>query len=174
MDVPDPRRCAARNIAAESRYIHRRFASAITFIELENFGSSRHPRFGAYTTARVGVDFFGLAPYACRTELHGCDLTMIKRYLRAAHRAGIARKQIVPVFQAFGGGRWRDDGDGRYQLPTPHQARAILCRWHRLLPRPVFDYAYSWGPQRHDSALANGPAGLRHVFAAHNAGRLRC
>lgn len=174
MDVPDPSSCRARHLGAEARYLHRRFAHAVTFVELENFSLSRHPRFGVYTKPRVGIDLFGVAPYPCRTELHGCDLSMIRRYIRAARRAGIERRQIVPVFQAFGGGRWHDDGGGRYQLPTARQARAIICRWHQLLPRPVFDYAYSWGVQRHDTTLATGPAKLRRVFAAHNRGRLRC
>jgi hypothetical protein len=174
MDVPDQRSCRPRHLAAESRFIHRRFAHAVTFIELENVSSSRHPRFGAYTTPHTGIDLFGVAPYPCRSELHGCDLAMIKQYVQAARRDGIARRQIVPVFQAFGGGRWRDDGGGRYLLPTARQAHAIVCRWHQLVPHPVFDYAYSWGVQRHDAALVTAPARLRRVFIAHNTGRLRC
>lgn len=175
MDIPDPRTCRARHLAAESRYVHHHVPGAVTFIVLDNLSSSDHPDFrGGYTPANSKVDFYGLPPYPCRTETHRCDLKMINRYVRAARRAGIARSRLIPLYQAFGGGRWRDDGGGRYRLPTARQARAIVCRWHRLLPRPAFDYTYSWGVQRRDTALATGPAALRRVFSAHNAGRLRC
>lgn len=175
MDVPDPRSCPPQHLAAESAFLHHRFPHSVTFIVLDNLSSSEHPSFRrSYTHANSGIDLFGVPPYPCRTELHGCDLQMINRYVRAAQRAGITRNRMIPLFQAFGGGQWRDDGGGRYRLPTARQAHAIVCRWHQLLPHPVFDYAYSWGVQRHDAALVTAPVRLRRVFIAHNAGRLGC
>ena len=62
----------------------------------------------------------------------------------AAEAAGIPRDSIVPVYQAFGGGGYSDDGGGQYTLPTASQEAQILAVWAALVPNPVFDYAYSW------------------------------
>src|SRR5207253_3026636 len=71
--------------------------------------------------------------------------------------------QIVPVYQAFGGG-----GYSAWILPTATQEQQILSTWGALVPNPAFDYAYSWGVQSSDTALENTPS-LQSVFAAHNA-----
>ena len=86
----------------------------------------------------------------------------------AAEAAGIPRDSIVPVYQAFGGGGYSDDGGGQYTLPTASQEEQILAVWGALVPNPVFDYAYSWGTQNSDQALEDSPA-LQAVFSAHNA-----
>lgn len=132
---------------------------------------SAHPSFaGGYDPANTGIDFFGIDPYPCRTELNGCDPGMIANYVAAARRFGIPRAAIIPVYQAFGGGSWIDDGGGRYLLPTAPAAKSMLNRWSSLIPNPAFDFVYSWGSQRADTALANGPPAVRAVFATHNAG----
>ncbi|HET6875914.1 MAG TPA: hypothetical protein VFH38_00140 [Jatrophihabitans sp.] len=175
VDEPAPRECSTAHLRAESRYIHRHFAHARTFVLLQSLASSRHPRFyRGYNRAHTGVDLFGLDPYPCRSEVHGCVYFIINRYVRAAKRAGFAQSRLVPVFQAFGGGRWTDDGGGHWVLPTAPQARRLICRWGSLVPHPAFDYTYSWGTQNGDKALSTAPAGLRAVFAAHNRGRLKC
>ena len=75
----------------------------------------------------------------------------------------------MPVYQAFGGGTWVDDGGGSYQLPTAAQEAHILSTWASLVPTPVFDYAYSWGSQRSDQSL-NASSALQQVLLAHNKG----
>jgi len=74
---------------------------------------------------------------------------------------------MVPVYQTFGGGKWADDGGGRYTLPTVSQLQQILARWETLVPMPVFDVAYSWGSQNAHVALESSPD-LQAVFWLHN------
>ena len=135
---------------------------------LMNMASSMAPSFaGTYTPANSHVDLFGVAPYPCRTELDACDYDMIDRHLNAAESTGIPRDEIVPIYQTFGGGDWRDDSGGRYRLPTISEEREILSRWQKLVQTPVFDYAYSWGSQRQDFSLETATE-LRAVLAEHN------
>ena len=134
-----------------------------------NLGRSSHPSYlHGYTSQNSHIDLFGIAPYPCRVEMAHCDIRMVDAYVSAVEAAGILREQIVPVYQAFGGGSWKDDTGGMYALPSPADAEQILARWHKLLPGPVFDMAYSWGSQRGDVALENAPEGLREAFARHN------
>ena len=88
--------------------------------------------------------------------------------MRVAEAQGWPRGSIVPVYQTFGGGRYADDGNGHWVMPTLAQERQILARWAAAVPDPPFDYAYSWGSQNGDVALSQSPA-LRSVFAAKNA-----
>jgi hypothetical protein len=60
-----------------------------------------------------------------------------------------------------------DDGGGRYVLPSASQMQHIFARWDALIPAPVFDFAYSWGSQNGDSALAGSPE-LQAVFLRRN------
>jgi hypothetical protein len=92
---------------------------------------------------------------------------MIDRYVAAAESGGVPRDSMVPVYQAFGGGYWRDDGGGKYVLPSVEQMQQILKRWDAFLPAPMFDFAYSWGSQKADDALERSPD-LQAVFARHN------
>jgi hypothetical protein len=173
-DDPDPATCPPDLLKAESMWIHQAMPTARTFILLQNSSSSRDPIFRGYTAANTDIDLFGLDPYPCRTELNGCDFSMIDRYVAAALRAGFDRNTLVPVYQAFGAGDWVDDGGGQYVLPSAGQARTMLCRWDFLLPTPAFDFAYSWGSQHGDTSLATAPQALRSVMAAHNRGTLDC
>lgn len=169
LDEPDPATCAPATLKAESAYIHEHIPGALTFILEQNLAASTSPSYvGGYDPANTGIDLFGIDPYPCRTELHGCAPTMIAGYVAAAERFGIPRSSIVPVFQSFGGGSWIDDGGGHYQLPTASELTSMLAQWAKLVPSPAFDVVYSWGSQRADRALADAPADLRAVFAAHN------
>jgi hypothetical protein len=173
MDDPDPTgwyksRCTPDNLKAESNWIHSHGAGIKTFIVLMKLSSSTAPSFiDTYNPANSHIDLFGIDPYPCRTELSGCDYEMIDRYVAAAAAWGIPQSAIVPVYQAFGGGNWRDDGGGKYILPSANQIQQMLDRWATLVPAPVFDYAYSWGSQRGDDALESAPQ-LHAVFARHN------
>ena len=169
MDEPDPQSCPAAHLAQESAWIHQHVPHTVTFIVEQNLSSSKTPSYrGGYNAANTGVDLFGLDPYPCRSELSGCDTTMVGRFVAAAEAFGISRSTIVPVFQAFGGGQWVDDGGGSYSLPDPSQARELLAAWERAVPNPAFDFVYSWGSQRGDTALETAPPSLQQVFAAHN------
>jgi hypothetical protein len=88
---------------------------------------------------------------------------VIDAAVKEALKVGWSLHQIVPVYQAFGGG-----GYSSWTLPTASQEQPILGEWAKVKPTPAFDYAYSWGQQDRDSALFNSPA-LRSVFAQHNA-----
>ena len=170
LDEPDPATCAPANLKSESTYIHEHIAGARTFILEQNLAASTSPSYtGGYNPANTGIDLFGIDPYPCRTELHGCDPSMIARYVVAAERFGIPAASIVPVYQEFGGGAWIDDGGGHYQLPTAAQTKSMLDQWTTLIPDPVFDFVYSWGSQRADTGLSGAPADVLAVFAAHNA-----
>lgn len=178
MDNPDPEPrltakgyispCAPEHLRAEADWIHIHSRDAKTFMILMNLRSAKNPRFSAqYAPTVIHVDLYGVDPYPCRTELGGCDYDMVNNYVAAAEASGIPRSQMVPVYQAFGGGSYRDDAGGKYILPSATEEQRLLIRWGSLLPRPVFDYAYSWGSQEHDDAL-EGARALLPIFAEHN------
>ncbi|MGZ4775472.1 MAG: hypothetical protein ACXVYW_09245 [Oryzihumus sp.] len=170
-DEPLPGPCPPARLKQQADWLHAHDPGTRTFMIVQNLSSSRHPSYrGGYTQENSGIDLFGIAPYPCRSELHGCDMSMVGDYVRAAADAGIPRARMVPVFQAFGGGTWRDDGGGRYLLPTPAEATRLLAEWSTVLPSPVFDAVYSWGQQRGDRSLATASDALQQVFAAHNRG----
>jgi hypothetical protein len=174
MDEPSPGSCPAADLKAESDWIHANDPGAKTFIIEENLSASYHPSYmGGYTPANSDIDYYGLDPYPCRDDtypvpLDGCNDTYITLAVTAAEKAGIPSADIVPVYQAFGGGSYTDDGNGTYLLPTAAQEQQILSTWEGLIASPAFDYAYSWGVQDGDTALSDAPASLQQVFAAHN------
>jgi hypothetical protein len=162
------RACTIGHLNAETDWIHAHMPHVRTFIVLMNLASPERPSYGGNEGLNeLRVDLVGVDPYPCRSERHRCFYPMIDRYVAAAKSAGIPADHIVPVYQTFGGGRWMDGSGGRYVLPSRRQERRILARWGALAAQPAFDYAYSWGSQRQDCALANSP-GLRMVFARHN------
>lgn len=169
MDEPDPSSCPAAKLKAESDWIHAHDPGALTFVILQDLGQTSDPTFqGTYNPANSDIDLYGLDPYPCRTELHNsCDYPWIGLAVRAAERSGVPLKDIVPVYQAFGGGTYTDDGGGKYLMPSPSQETQILTTWGQVVPSPVFDYAYSWGVQDNDTSLVDSP-GDQAVFLAHN------
>jgi hypothetical protein len=174
MDEPSPSSCPAANLKAESDWIHANDPGAKTFIIEQNLSASYHPSYtGGYTPGNSDIDYYGLDPYPCRNDtypvpLDGCNFNYITLAVTAAENAGIPQADIVPVYQAFGGGSYTDDGNGTYLLPTAAQEQQILSTWSGLIPSPAFDYAYSWGVQNGDTALSDAPASLQQVFAANN------
>lgn len=173
MDGPDPTgrwgpSCPSAELKAESDWIHQRRRDASTFILLMNLGPSAAPAFSSeYAPTNSHVDLFGVPPYPCRTASATCDIDMIDHYVAAAVQSGIPVPHIVPIYQAFGGGTWRVDNGEGYRMPTAAEMRSMLQRWARLVPRPAFDYAYSWGAQHSDISLSQSIQ-LQRVFAEHN------
>jgi hypothetical protein len=177
MDDPDPRPqvgglgpvpCEADKLRAESDWLHAHMSGTRTFAILMNFGTWRQPFYGeTYRPEASHIDLFGICPYPCRSEWNGCDFDQVERYVAAAEAGGVPRSQIVPNYQAFGGGQWRVGENGRYVMPTPAQAEEIIRRWDALVPHPVFDMVYSWGSQRGDYALEDDTA-LQRLFATRN------
>jgi hypothetical protein len=178
MDDPDPRwqptpggpqqACPEQNLNAETDWIHVHMPGARTFIVVMNLASPDHPRFDqGYDLARLRVDLVGVDPYPCRSERGRCDYGMINRYVARVEAEGIPARRIVPVYQSFGGGQWQDGSGGTYVVPTRRQEARILAQWGSLVPHPVFDYAYSWGAQRHDHSIDNYVP-LQDVFRRHN------
>lgn len=169
MDEPNPSNCAATHLKAESDWIHANDHGTKTFIIEENLSSTDHPTYmGGFNPANSDIDLYGLDPYPCRSELgNACHYAWIGLAVSAAEAEGIPLADIVPVYQAFGGGTETDDGGGSYSLPTASEAAQILSTWGSLVPSPVFDYAYSWGSQHHDVSMSSSGA-LQQVFRAHN------
>jgi hypothetical protein len=177
MDEPDPdpagiygAYCSQANLKAESDWIHVNDAGAKTFVVLQNMGSPISPDFtvgGGYNPANTGIDLYGDDPYPCRAGYYGtnggCDYARIGASVNAVIASGVPLADIVPVYQAFGGG-----GYLTYVLPSAAQETQLLATWAGLTPSPVFDYAYSWGSQNNDTALAQSPQ-LQSVFGLHNA-----
>lgn len=186
MDEPNPTTCPAANLKAESDYVHFTLPGAKTFIIEQDLNDSADPDYyDGYGPANSDIDLYGLDPYPCRTENPAsapCAYNWINLAVQQAESTavgtnyygetgadpGIPAADIVPVYQAFGGGTWTDDQGGSYQLPTAAQEQQILQTWASVVPSPVFDYAYSYGVQMDDTPLSLAPASLQEVFEAHN------
>ena len=91
------------------------------------------------------------------------NYNVIPDAVSAAEATGITLSQIVPVYQAFGGGQYTS-----YTMPTASQEQQLLSTWGSIVPSPAFDYTYSWGAQQGDMSLS-GSTALQQVFAVHNA-----
>lgn len=167
-DEPTPKTCPAANLLAEDNWIHAHVPGAKTFAILENLGKSATPTFtGAYTPQDCGLDLIGIDPYPVRSEVLGPPrYEMIAQYVKSVEAIGWPASTIVPVYQTFGNS-YPDDSNGYWILPTAAEERKMLAYWAAVTPHPVFDYAYSWGPQRGDKALNGSPA-LQSVFAEKN------
>ncbi len=134
---------------AESDWIHANVPGAKTFIVMMNFDTSVSPTHAnTYNPGNSHIDLYGLDPYPCRTETNGCDYSMITAAVVAAEASGIPVGSIVPVYQTFGGGQWKDDGGGKYTLPTSSQEQQILSTWAPLVPNPMLDLGRRRPPRR--------------------------
>lgn len=171
MDEPDPTGqyaplCPAANLKAESDWIHANVPGAETFIVLMNMGSDTSPTYAnTYNSANSDIDLFGLDPYPCKTQFNGCNYGVITAVVKAAEESGIMASQIVPVYQAFGGG-----GYAAWIMPTAAEETQLLSTWASLIPAAVFDYVYSWGEQDGDQGLSTTPA-LQSIFLKKNEGQ---
>ncbi|MER8460882.1 calcium-binding protein [Mesorhizobium sp. M1300] len=172
VDEPDPTGqwgtyASAANLKAESDWIHEHFPGAKTYITMMSLGTSANPDFrGTYNPANTGIDYYGVDVYPVRTD-GAVDYNMIDKFVAAAQASGIPTSQIVPGYQAFGGGEYNTDMGGKYVVPTAAQMETMMEHWAKLIPSPAFDYAYAWGSQRGDTALESSPE-LQAVFRQHN------
>ncbi|HVH74582.1 MAG TPA: hypothetical protein VM755_06665 [Stellaceae bacterium] len=165
MDEPDPSTCQAGNLKAEADWIHANAPGVETFIVLMNMSSATNPSYAnTYNSANTDIDLFGLDPYPCQQQFGGCNYKVIPAAVAAAEASGIAASQIVPVYQAFGGG-----GYSAWLMPTGAEETQLLATWSSVVPAAVFDYAYSWGVQNSDQALSTSPD-LQAVFLQKNEG----
>ncbi|MER8758313.1 calcium-binding protein, partial [Mesorhizobium sp. M0976] len=172
VDEPDPTGqwgtyASAANLKAESDWIHEHFPGAKTYITMMSLGTSANPDFrGTYNPANTGIDYYGIDVYPVRTD-GPVDYNMIDKFVAAAQASGIPTSQIVPGYQAFGGGEYNTDMGGKYVVPTAAQMEIMMEHWAKLVPSPAFDYAYAWGSQRGDTALESSSE-LQAVFREHN------
>lgn len=174
MDEPDPTgtwhspKCSAASLKAQSDWVHHNTGRK-TFITMMNMSSNKSPDFkNTYKPANTGIDYYGIDPYPCRTELKGCSFSEISKHVKAAESWGIPRNSMIPVYQAFGGGNYVTDGGGKYFLPSASQTKKLLSSWHKELPAPAFDFAYSWGVQERDKPLSKAPQSVKDVYKLHN------
>lgn len=169
MDEPDPTGkwaplCSAANLKAESDYIHATIPGSKTFIVMMNMGENAKPDFmNTYNYANTHIDYFGLDPYPCMKEFGGCNYNTIVSTVAAARKQGITDAQIIPVYQAMGGG-----GYDAWLVPSADDARQMLSTWKTALKTAAFDYVYAWGQQEGDTALESLPR-VQEVFKVHNA-----
>jgi hypothetical protein len=167
-DEPDPSSVPAADLKAEADWIHTHDPGAPTFItEFNSSSTLTNPSYGYYP-ANTDIDYYGLDPYPVQIIYWSfpgsMNLAVIPAAVGAATSLGISISQIIPIYQAFGGGAY-----AQWIVPTAAQEWQILRTWQQYTPTPFFDYAYSWGAQEGDTALVNDVA-LQRVFAIHNAG----
>jgi hypothetical protein len=173
VDEPDPTgkwgvQASAADLKAESDWIHSHVPGAKTFTVLMNMGTSDNPDYtNTYTPENTHIDLFGLDWYPVWSDRSTVDYSTIDKYVAAAHNVGISTDQIVPVYQAFGGGNWQTESGSQLVMPTAAQEQQMIDHWASLVPHPAFDYAYAWGSQNGDTALESSPE-LQHVFQQHN------
>lgn len=172
------------NLKEQSDYLHSEFPNAKTFIVLASQGPFDNPAFIAvnkntgqpegYNYANTHIDLFGIAVYPIQSQFNSqlssngqqFISNSISSYVEAAVESGIAVASMIPVYQAFGnypGGSWI--------VPTATQEEQMMEAWAVQTPTPYFDFVYSWGVQKGDSAVSNTPS-LQVVFQEHNSAPL--
>lgn len=173
-DEPDPtgqwgHQISGAQLKAASDYVHSTIPGAKTFMVMMNNGSPSSPQFYPdYAPANTGVDYFGFDPYPVRPPsqqpsfINGTNYDVIPASINAGVAAGYPIAQMIPIYQAFGGG-----GYTSYTLPTADQLRKLLLVWGLYIKNPAFDYFYAWGQQSGDTSLSMSPS-LQAVATTHN------
>lgn len=162
-DEPDAASCPGgpAGLASRASYIRRQSNGAQqSFIVLSDSYHAYRPRVTEVTM--VGID-----PYPCSVAHPTCAFGKIKEKVTAARRAGIPRRTIVPVYQAFG---QENCTDHYYNLPTRDQMATMLQRWAAQVPHPPMDYAYGWGHQDHANPTLRDADSLKTLFATYFGG----
>lgn len=178
--VDDPTTCddtTSDNLKAETTYIYSHYAAlnhpgVLTYMTLENTAASPlAPVFCAkFSPALTGIEYYGINGYPVRSDSYGYNLAIVDAYINEGVNIGIAKNQMVPEYQVFGGG-----GYSTWVFPTLVQERAIQNRWAADgVTTPLFDEAYSWGVQLSDNALSTANSAMHTYFQCRNSGGTGC
>jgi hypothetical protein len=171
-DEPDPKSCPALvpEIRRRADYINAHAPGQVAFISATDY------EYGPLRPRNTHVDLIGLDPYPCFGRTGRCTMNEIDRLVRGAIAGGIPRDVIVPVIQVFGQECSR--GMRVTRLPSEAELRQILARWRRLVPEPVLEISYSWGPQEQwacptlsEADGTNGHPDLQSIMKTHNGRR---
>ena len=122
-----------------------------TFLALNNQGDETNPKFGWYTPANCGVDYYGTGVYPVRSDYAsapgGYDHTTISRYVNAMKAVGIKTSQMCPVIQCYGKKTPPPGVSYTVNFPTLAQIASMFAEWDANIPDAAFEYVYLWAIQ---------------------------
>jgi hypothetical protein len=150
-DEPHPSVCpkAVEHIRQRADYIRAKDPAQRSFIVVLDAGKECHSDFGCEYAAlrpeQTHVDLFGIDPFICNLA-KGCDFDRIGRTVGLAEAKGIPRAKMVPVIQVFGQ-TCNSQQTHYYKLPSADELTQALAHWDAALPRPPFDFAYTWASE---------------------------
>jgi hypothetical protein len=170
-DEPHPAICptAVADIRARADYIRAHDPSHRSFIVVldgtNQCGGTYGCEFRALGPANTHVDLIGIDPYPCNVNDRTCTYRKIDDTAHRAVANGIPAADLVPVFQVFG----QDCAQSHYyRQPTSAELRTMLAHWAAVLPRPAFDYTYTWGRQGSSCPTLIDAKDLQIVMRTHN------
>ncbi len=115
------------------------------------------------------MDLFGIDPFICNIA-KGCDFDRIGRTVGLAEAKGIPRAAMVPVIQVFGQ-TCNTQQTHYYKLPSADDLNQALAQWDAALPRPSFDFAYTWASEGPACPALDKAADLQSILRARNTRR---
>jgi hypothetical protein len=90
---------------------------------IQNTSAPTTPVYNLYNPLNTDIDLFGNSPQPVRPMFTaGTDFSVIPDAVNAAVAGGIPLADIVPIYQAFGGGGVASS----YTLPTASQEQQII------------------------------------------------
>lgn len=157
-DEPHPAICptAAADIMARADYIRANAPSQKSFIVVldgsNQCGTNLGCEYAALAPSNTHVDYIGVDPYPCHYAADGvtpvaCDNSLITSRVDSAIAHGIPASDIIPTFQTFGQANRTDGKTPYYRMPSASELTSMLATWQGLIPKPAFDYAYSFDTQ---------------------------
>jgi hypothetical protein len=174
-DEPHPGTCpnAVRDIRQRADFIRAQNPRQKSFIVVMDAaricGSAMGCEYRELNEANTHVDLIGIDPFPCAIAV-GCAPDKIDLEVQRAVSGGISLDTIVPVFQVFGQ-RCSANKSKYYLQPTATELKAMLDEWHELVPKPEFDFTYTWrssGPACPALDRADGSSSLQSVMQGHN------
>jgi hypothetical protein len=148
-DEPHPTRCphVVEHLRQRADYIHAKDPKQKVFIVIldssRECGTDAGCEYRPMRPELSHVDYIGIDSFPCVID-RGCDIDKIDEHVNRAVISGIPRSALVPVIQVFGQA-CNPPTNRHYAMPSEGELRAILARFHSLVPNPAFDYAYGWG-----------------------------
>ena len=159
-DVPAPSATTAAELKAESDWIHTHDPGVKTFMAQENMSVSPLTPKYYYTPANTHIDLFGVNGYPAQTGVpNHFDLNVINLCVKAAESIGIPQQDLVPDYQAFGGG-----GYAKWIVPTATQEKQMSIEMGISSAEPRFRLRLQLGhpTRRHRPQQRSGSSnGLR-------------